>query len=285
MTRIIMLRGLPASGKSTWAKEFVLKQPAGTWKRINKDDMRSMFDAGKWSRENEAAIIKVRDQLIQTFVANGTNVIVDDTNLAPKHAHRIVQLSNELGATFEIKDFFTDVKECIERDTKRANGVGKDVIWDMWKQSFIPKVDWPSDRNMKETAVICDLDGTLAEISHRSPYDASQCEKDGWHTDVKDMFADLVDRKGAWMLFVSGRSDKYKAETLSWLQSGFYGPFDLHMRKEGDMRKDWLVKFEILRDEIAPRFNPVAVFDDRDQVVAMWRAQGLRVYQVADGNF
>jgi predicted kinase len=281
MTRIIMLRGLPASGKSTWAKEFILKQPAGTWKRINKDDMRSMFDAGKWSRENEATIINVRDQLIQTFVANGTSVIVDDTNLAPKHAQRIAQLSNELGATFEIQDFFTDVKECIERDIKRANGVGKDVIWDMWKQFLIPKVDWPSDREDSQKVVLCDLDGTLANCDHRSPYDTGKCELDVLHKDVDDLLNGLH----LPIIFVSGRSDDFRKQTENWLSKQGYGGCHLFMRKAGDMRKDWLVKFEILRDEIARRFNPVAVFDDRDQVVAMWRMQGLRVYQVADGNF
>jgi hypothetical protein len=57
------------------------------------------------------------------------------------------------------------------------------------------------------------------------------------------------------------------------------------MREYGDQRKDSIVKAEIFDQEIRGRYHVVAVFDDRDQVVRMWRSLGLTVFQVAEGNF
>lgn len=279
-----MYRGLPASGKSTHAREFVLSQPNGSWKIVNKDSLRAMLDAGRWSKKNEEFVIDARNWLVMRQLENGLNVIVDDTNFNPAHEQKLRMIAEDFKADFEIKDFECDVYECIERDAKRLNGVGKDVIWDMWKKFVIPKVVWPENRNTLPDAVICDLDGTLAaDISHRSPYDASTCEQDKPNL----MLASMLQSTGMQILFVSGREDKYRPQTTRWLDTLFNGTitYSLWMRPDGDNRKDWLIKYEILRDVIVPSYNPRIIFDDRDQVVAMWRAQGLRVFQVADGNF
>ncbi|KKL23847.1 hypothetical protein LCGC14_2421320, partial [marine sediment metagenome] len=52
MKQVTILKGLPASGKTTWAIGQIIKNP-GKCKRINKDDLREMFDCGQWSRDNE----------------------------------------------------------------------------------------------------------------------------------------------------------------------------------------------------------------------------------------
>jgi hypothetical protein len=59
----------------------------------------------------------------------------------------------------------------------------------------------------------------------------------------------------------------------------------LHMRRTGDSRKDSIVKKEIFERELKHAWHIVAVFDDRNQVVKMWRSLGLTVFQVADGDF
>jgi predicted kinase len=79
-----MTLGLPASGKSTWAKEQVAKS-GGQMKRVNKDDMRNMIDGGKYSRGNEKSILAIRDLIIEHYLSVGISVVVDDTNLHPKH--------------------------------------------------------------------------------------------------------------------------------------------------------------------------------------------------------
>src|SRR3990167_7392203 len=88
---VIILRGLPASGKSTWAKEQLEKFP-GKYKVINKDLLRLMLDNSKHSNEREKFVLKFRDAIMLQSLADGYSVIIDDTNFAPKHEARIRQL-------------------------------------------------------------------------------------------------------------------------------------------------------------------------------------------------
>jgi hypothetical protein len=57
------------------------------------------------------------------------------------------------------------------------------------------------------------------------------------------------------------------------------------MRKEGDVRKDAIVKGEIYEKNINGKYNVLFVLDDRNQMVEMWRGLGLTCLQVADGDF
>jgi predicted kinase len=104
--KIIMTKGLPASGKSTWAKQYVLDNLDSV--RINKDELRQMIHAGKWSKSNEQEIILARDTLIRMALGAGKTVIVDDTNFHLAHESRLRDLASQYDAEFEIKDF-TDV--------------------------------------------------------------------------------------------------------------------------------------------------------------------------------
>lgn len=128
----MMLKGLPASGKSTWAIDQVM-QSKGKIKRINKDDLRSMLDAGEWSKENEAFIVWARDTLVEIALSEGYSVIVDDTNFNPEHEQTLRQLAN-YQANFEVKHFDTPLEVCIERDALRHKPVGRAVIEDMYNK-------------------------------------------------------------------------------------------------------------------------------------------------------
>jgi tRNA uridine 5-carbamoylmethylation protein Kti12 len=144
MAQVILTRGLPGSGKSTWANRQVDTKP-GRVKRVNKDDLRAMLDNGRWSRDNERFVLQVRDTIVRAALAGNTDVIVDDTNLSPKHeAHfrRVVAAINERYGTdhrVTIRDF-TDVPldTCIARDLKRADSVGERVIRGMFNQFLKP---------------------------------------------------------------------------------------------------------------------------------------------------
>lgn len=89
--KLLMTYGLPASGKTTFAKGLVATQ--ANWKRVNKDDLRAMLDAGKWSSQNEKFILQVRDYLIGKFLNEKYNVVVDDTNLDPKHKAQLQEIA------------------------------------------------------------------------------------------------------------------------------------------------------------------------------------------------
>lgn len=133
MQKIILTKGLPASGKSTWAKQYVKDNPK--FKRINNDDIREMLDCGvPYSKENENFVSNVRETLTDLALKNGFSVIIDNTNLNPYH---IKQVFKKYENRFEIiiKDF-TDitVNECIKRDYKRPKPVGAEVIIDMYER-------------------------------------------------------------------------------------------------------------------------------------------------------
>jgi len=137
----------------------------------------------------------------------------------------------------------------------------------------------------KPTAVIVDVDGTLAIITDRSPYSHHGVLKDKPNAPVIAVARALA-AQGHTLVIVSGRSELARVDTELWLKRHlgveFDGPF---MRAEADVRKDATIKREIFHREIEPRFNVLCVLDDRDQVVSMWRSLGLTCLQVAPGAF
>lgn len=82
----------------------------------------------------------------------------------------------------------------------------------------------------------------------------------------------------------SGRSDEVFLETQQWLLRQHIGYSQLRMRKAGDYRQDCIIKAEWY-DNLAAHERPVLAFDDRQQVVDMWRSKGVLCCQVAPGNF
>jgi len=126
MTTIYITKGLPASGKTTWARAVIDKNRDTV--RVNKDDLRSMM-LPEWSAEMESVIEAARDGIVSASLSSGRSVVCDDTNLHPVHEERLREIAEQHGATFEVVDF-TDVpiEECIRRDRLRDDGVGEDVI-------------------------------------------------------------------------------------------------------------------------------------------------------------
>lgn len=148
---------------------------------------------------------------------------------------------------------------------------------------------------------IFDLDGTLADIRHRRHYVERPRERQDWRSfhaacrhdspvvaviqtmEALRRFADV------WVF--SGRSDEVRADTMEWLTSHTsFMTWELDaalmMRQEGDytpddqLKKQWLD--QMLDDD---RNRLVAVFEDRDRMVRMWREQGIACFQVAPGDF
>ena len=131
--------------------------------------------------------------------------------------------------------------------------------------------------------IICDLDGTLALLNGRNPYDASTAEQDI----LNDPVAEIVKHLAAAydIILISGRTDTWRAETERWLQKHQVPYVQLFMRKEGDFRKDVVVKREFFAKYIKSHWDVLFVLDDRNQVVEMWREVGLTCLQVAPGDF
>lgn len=280
--KLLMLKGLPGSGKSTYAKELVRNDD---WYRVNKDDLRAMVHDSQWGKEREKFILHWRDEIIKDSLGGLKNVVVDDTNLAPKHEITLRAIAHVYKAEFEVKFFDTPVEECIKRDLARPNSVGSKVIVDMYNQFLKPGPAIYTPPPNKPTAILCDIDGTLAHMTDRGPFEWAKVGNDTLDTTVCDILK-LYHSQGYQVILLSGRDGSCHTQTIRWLSDN-HVPYDgLLMRTADDMRKDSIVKREIFDASIRDHYNVLFVLDDRDQVVKMWRNEvGLKVLQVAEGDF
>ena len=275
-----MLKGLIASGKTTFAKQYIKDNP--NTKRINKDDLRAMIDNSLWSKKNEKMILKIRNMITEKFLEEGYDVIIDDTNLHSSHKNTMWKIAAKYEATVEVKEFNVSVEECIRRDAKRENPVGKKVIMRMAKQfGLLPEEKQLNPLMFDDGLSYCwifDLDGTIAHINNRSPYDGKSCASDIVNRSVVS-FLDTVHKLYKVIIF-SGRNGDSEPETKKWLEDNFINYDELHMRKIGDKRKDSIVKKEMFDEFIKDKFNVIGVIDDRKQVKKMWVELGVTVFDV-----
>ena len=134
-------------------------------------------------------------------------------------------------------------------------------------------------------AILCDLDGTLALLNKRNPYDASGCENDVLNRPVA-LVLQCFRKEGFRIVLISGRMDQYKEQTVRWLKRHGVLYDDLFMRRANDRRKDSIIKREIYDREIRDKYYVEFVLDDRNQVVDLWRKDlKLPCFQVYYGDF
>jgi hypothetical protein len=143
------------------------------------------------------------------------------------------------------------------------------------------------DPSLKD-AVLVDIDGTLAKMVSRGPFDWDKVGEDEPIRDVVNL-VNTLDDSGVEIVFLSGRDGSCYEQTRAWLER-HVGKWTreafLYMRAAGDMRRDAVVKEEIYRGKVEPFYNVRFVLDDRNQVVDMWRNNlGLTCLQVAPGDF
>ena len=277
MAKMTIMRGLPASGKSTKAKEIL---EHGNTVRINKDLLRTMLHCDKFTHHNESHTRDAARKLADWFLSNGVNVIIDDTNLNPGTVQSWKDLAKVHSAKIEYIDM-TDVAvdECIERDEERDSKVGRHVIEKMAMQHL----DYLKDKNI----IVCDIDGTIADCKHRQHFVTG--EKKDWksffeamHKDaprdniIDDVYTEAVTSKSK-IVFVSARPENYRNETLRWMYTNVpVSNPTLIMREGNDTRPDTPVKNDIY-EKYLKKANIVKVFDDRPSVIRMWREKGLDV--------
>ena len=276
MSRLVCLQGLPGAGKGTKAKELLAEY--GNAVRLNRDLLRQMLHGdAPWSGKKERITKDVARAMAQhVLMSDKVGVlIIDDTNLHVGTVESWRSLAQECDAKFEVIRMDTPLDECLRRDALREKPVGRHVILGMAMQYGLQEPP-------KKGYVLCDIDGTLADIIHRR-YFLQQEPKDldGFFgaMGLDKLRLDVAEKvhklryDGYDIVFVSGRPDNYRAVTEDWLQlHGFTNtrfPL-LFMRRAGDRRPDTVVKEEILRTYFPNRSLIYAIFDDRKRLLDMW---------------
>lgn len=295
MKELVICRGISASGKSTYAKAWASAAPHRV--RVNRDDIRfQMYGTYHGGNIDETLVTRIEDSMIATALKNDVSVIVDDTSIRHSFVKRIAEIGIANGAHVSIKPFYISLDLAKERNAARERKVPEDVLEKQF-QAFKSSgsVDFAVSEAVDEgtytphpeapKAILVDIDGTIAHNNgHRSFYDWMQVGKDEPIPEVIAIVHWAYDA-GYDIVVMSGRDGECEEVTRDWLQEHLFVPYELYMRGKGDQRKDSIVKRELFDTHVRNRFNVQFVLDDRNQVVQMWRSMGLRVLQVAEGDF
>lgn len=293
--KVLALRGISGSGKSTYARQL----KAQGWVVVSRDDIReTMFR--DYQSVSEDVVTVVEDAAIEAALKAGLNVVIDDTNIRIKFLKRFAEIALRNNASFDVKQIDCDLREAIARVHERVVNGGRHVPEDVIRKQaqglksakvnmaelYDVQVFQPYRRRpLKPWAILVDVDGTLAlNDGHRGWYEYEKVCDDKVKHEIAGIVT-LYHRYGHKVIIMSGRDDVCQQDTIDWLNDNEI-PFDaIHMRATGDQRKDSIVKMELFDAHVRDNYQVEFVLDDRQQVVDAWRSIGLTCLQVAPGDF
>lgn len=319
MPKLTLFSGLPGSGKSTLARE-VAKDNPGRSVIVERDMVRydiMGLEQGSYDFDynTENKVTVKQEDMIRSYLKNGLDVIVSDTNLREKYLKNFMRLAEELDAEVDFVDLRDiPLEEVLRRNKLRekVKHVPDEVILKMHenfirqikknKFGILPPMDkWDSKSkfNFEEvedyvpfedgvSTYLFDIDGTLANHHGiRSPYDTTKYHMDTVHAEVSDVAISLHNA-GHRIIVLTGRHMSHREVVEKWLTDNGI-PFDDLIMREDPQRSDdeeKLFLFEkFIRNDDTLRVR--GVFDDRNRVAFnTWRtALGLRCFHVAWGDF
>lgn len=313
--KCIICVGVSASGKSTWANSQCTQEY--NWIKIERDDIREFILATRfqhhhnyfkildnlwkhWQFKNEKLVDDEVEVEIKRAVNGKFNIVFADTNLNIDRRNQLQKKMEELGYEVEIKVFGLDLSldELWKFNTYRKNVLLQSVIN---KQYYRFREEFPKyqlkDVSDKQKCIIFDIDGTLATMHNRSPYEWNKVGQDLPNMELLYAMKAYYEQ-GYKIIIMSGRDSVCRNETIEWLEKIIYNDstmelidiggdlhfidYDLHMRKENDMRKDSIIKSELFFEHVDGNYNVVGVYDDRPSIVRMWQELGLKTYSVGN---
>lgn len=292
--------GVSASGKTTWADKqqlFIVCRDNNRRYAVT-DQHIYLYINGDWNLWQYYDFKKMEKKSAASWefdldfaIATGEDFIIADTNLNPKYRLPLIDKLEKSGHDVVLQEFHVDFDEAVKRDKRRRDSVGFHVIYKQWRQwqdylasrgyrkKYVPNTDLPS-------AIIVDIDGTVAEMVDRGPFEWNKVGQDKPRKHVINIVESLHKAsQGYNIVFLSGRDSVCYNETWEWLQDNVALDLNktvLFMRAKNDMRKDSIIKEELFWRNVAPFYNVEMVIDDRPQVCRMWKDVGLNVVNVGD---
>lgn len=284
--KLTVLVGPPGSGKSTYAAVNLTLNTS----YINQDSQGKVGHADKFAEA----------------IQDRANIIVDRMNFNKEQRKRYITVAKANGYETEIIVFHESYQTCLNRcEARKDHLTVKDKptaikVLDFFFSNYERVQDaeadvverrWPDIE--KPSAIICDLDGTLCNITHRLKW--MRGEKKHWPMFFAGIKDDTVNKWCKQIINVlsayhsivlcSGRGLELEPATKLWLSKNQICYQDLFMRQKGDYRKDNIVKEILLDFEILTRYTPHLAIDDRKQVYQMWRSRDIVTLACAEGDF
>lgn len=311
--RILVTRGLPGSGKTTFAEHWVGEAPGRI--NINRDTLRAALgvstDGTPGSLSQENAVTQAFRLALEEAIKIQADIIISDTNLVDKHlidlissaadiAHRhqiplspsdidIIDFNRspeQLRRTNEQRGYLLppgQLKALINTD-RRGRTPAHVLISEAWKQHHCAISRFKTNPQLPH-CILVDIDGTLALMGERSPFATDETLLDDAPNTAVIATVAALHAQGYPIIVVSGRQESTRSLSETWLKQHGIAYEELFMRATGDSRPDWMIKHEIIENQILPHYQVLLSLDDRDQVVHHNRAAGMTVFQVAPGNF
>lgn len=293
--KLTILVGCPASGKSTYAEWLVRTEPKTI--RVSRDEIRFAQFQESLEQNVEAMVSKLVYAQVKTALENHWDVVLDNCHVKYEYIKEAVKEYQHL-AHIEFKLFDLALEELIERNEKRNRKVPLKVIQGMFEQlqDLKTKFDFARIKRVersqwidmqvatpeKPACILVDIDGTLSNSEQR---DIFMFQAEEIYTDrvIEQVayFVRKMNEDNVKVVFCSGREDRFREITEKWLKEKCKLDYDaLFMRKTGDFRNDALVKEDMLKEQILPKYTPLFAIDDRKRVKQMWVKNGVFVFDV-----
>ena len=297
MNKLILVQGIPGSGKSTWAKKWVEEDPIHRV-RWNNDDCRKMCGP-YWVPERETFIRIIKESFLETATMAQKDIVIDDMNLNPstiefyenfvKNYNIVAPTRNQEPYTIEYKLFNTPVEECIRRDALRENPIGEKTIKEIHKKySYYIRDVVNKEILDKRTkiddnlpyCVLLDIDNTIS-YSFNRPWYGEEAAKEMINDKVNEQLKTLVNHfNNVKVIIMSGRSNGDEANTtLAWFNSNNIHYDASLFRTKVDYRKGDVIKLENYNKYIKGKYNVLAAIEDDEECVKMYQEQGIFVLQ------
>lgn len=257
MARMIILRGIPGSGKSTWRDESGLSF-------VNMDTLRQ-----ECRGYSEREVRTIHDERILYFLDKGADFVIDNTHIKKHTYQKYLAWAGEAGYETSIKLFKPDLQTCIERNSQRDTPVPLSVILRMahdfgYDLRTFFRIE--SDHNDRIPAIIVDLDSAFCDSASVAS--------------ITQKFYDST-----LILLVSGREETYRAQTETWLAEHQVNYDWLLMRPFYDKSDDDLVKKTLFNTYVAPYCRVLFCVHDHPDTCHTWRALGLTCFETQEEEF